>query len=124
MAPRERCEATERYVGLVKTDCRERGYAMYVSRLTFHTQPGKTHEVEQELYKLKDMVSKVGGLRPRVLRNHFASLGAPDVVFEQETQDLETLETQIKEVTENAAFQQWTGHMSGLLAQSPKREVY
>jgi hypothetical protein len=61
------------------------------------------------------IVNEVGGLRPRVLRNHFASLGAPD---------LETLETQIKQVAENVAFQQWTGYMSGLLAQSPKREVY
>jgi hypothetical protein len=97
---------------------------MYVSRLTFHTQPGKTHVVEQELHKLLSMVSKVGGMRPRVLRNHFASLGAADVVFEQEATDLETLETQIKQVTESREFQQWTGGMSGLLAQSPKREVY
>jgi hypothetical protein len=97
---------------------------MYVSRLTFHTLPGKTREVEQELHQLKDMVSNIGGLRPRVLHNHFASLGAPDVVFEQESPDLETLETQIKAVTENTAFQQWTGHMSRLLAQSPKRELY
>jgi hypothetical protein len=97
---------------------------MFVSRLTFHTQPGKTQAVEQELRTLKDMVNKVGGLRPRVLHNHFASLGAADVVFEQEAPDLETLETQIKQVTQNAAFQQWTGHVSGLLAQSPKREVY
>jgi hypothetical protein len=97
---------------------------MFISRLTFHTQPGKTADVEQELHKLMAMVSKVGGLRPRVLRNHFASLGAPDVVFEQEAPDLETLETQIKQVTENQDFQQWTQHMSGLLAQSPKREIY
>jgi hypothetical protein len=97
---------------------------MYVSRLTFHTQPGKTGEVEQELRKLVAMIGEVGGLRPRVLRNHFASLGAPDVVLEQEASALETLETQIKQVTENPAFQQWTGHISGLLAQSPKREVY
>jgi hypothetical protein len=97
---------------------------MYLSRLTFHTQPGKTGEVEQELRKLVAMVGEVGGLRPRVLRNHFASLGAPDVVLEQEAPALETLETQIKQVTENPAFQQWTGHISGLLAQSPKREVY
>jgi len=97
---------------------------MYVSRLTFHTQPGKTGEVEQELRKLMAMVGEVGGLRPRVLRNHFASLWAPDVVLEQEAPALETLETQIKQVTENPAFQQWTGHISGLLAQSPKREVY
>src|SRR5919108_923722 len=97
---------------------------MYISRLTFHTQPGKTQIVEQELHKLMAMVNEVGGLRPRGLRNHFASLGAPDVVFEQEAPDLETLERQIKQVTENPAFQQWTGHMSGLLAESPKREVY
>jgi hypothetical protein len=97
---------------------------MYVSRLTFHTLPGKTQAVEQELQKLKAMVSKVGGQRPRVLHNHFASLGAPDVVFEQDAPDLETLEVQIKQVTDGTEFQQWTGHMSGLLAQSPKREVY
>jgi hypothetical protein len=97
---------------------------MFISRLTFHTQPGKTADVEQELQQLMAMVSAVGGLRPRVLRNHFASLGAPDVVFEQEALDLETLETQIKQVTERSDFQGWTQHMSGLLAQSPKREVY
>ncbi len=97
---------------------------MYVSRLTFHTTPGKTHEVERELQKLLSMVGQVGGGRPRVLRNHFASLGAPDVVFEQEAPDLETLETQITRVTERTEFQQWSGHMSELLAQSPKREVY
>jgi hypothetical protein len=97
---------------------------MYVSRLTFHTNPGKTHEVEQELRQLLAMVSQVGGRQPRVLHNHFASLGAPDVVFEQEAQDLETLEAQIKQVTEQERFQQWSKRMSGLLAQSPKREVY
>jgi hypothetical protein len=97
---------------------------MFISRLTFHTQPGKTADVEQELQQLMAMVSEVGGLRPRVLRNHFASLGAPDVVFEQEALDLETLETQIKQVTERSDFQGWTQQMSGLLAQSPKREVY
>lgn len=97
---------------------------MFISRLTFHTQPGKTADVEQELQKLMAMVSNAGGGRPRVLRNHFASLGAPDVVFEQEAPNLETLETQIKRVTESTDFQQWTQHMSGLLAQSPKREIY
>ena len=34
---------------------------MYVSRLTFHTAPGKTHAVEQELQKLLAMVGQVGG---------------------------------------------------------------
>jgi quinol monooxygenase YgiN len=97
---------------------------MFVSRLTFHTQPGKTADVEQELQKLMAMVSKVGGERPRVLRNHFASLGAPDIVFEQEAPDLEMLETQIKRVTATPDFQRWTQQMSGLLAQSPKREIY
>lgn len=97
---------------------------MYVSRLTFHTNPGMTNAVEQELQKLLAMVSEAGGLRPKVLRNHFASLGAPDIVFEQEAPDLETLEAQIKQVTARQEFQQWTGHMSELLAQSPKREVY
>ena len=97
---------------------------MYVSRLTFHTLPGKTQAVEQELQTLKGMVNKVGGLRPRVLHNHFASLGAPDVVFEQDAPDLETLEMQIKQVTDGTEFQRWTAHMSELLAQSPKREVY
>jgi hypothetical protein len=70
------------------------------------------------------MVNKVGGLRPRVLHNHFASLGAPDVVFEQDAPDLETLEAQIKQVTDATEFQRWTERMSGMLAQSPKREVY
>ena len=97
---------------------------MYLSRLTFHTLPGKTGEAEQSLQTLVAMVGQVGGIRPRVLHNHFASLGAPDVVFEQEAQDLGTLERQIQQVTENSTFQQWTGHMSGLLAESPKREIY
>jgi hypothetical protein len=97
---------------------------MYLSRLTLHTLPGKTSEAEQALQTLVAMVGQVGGLRPRVLHNHFASLGAPDVVFEQEAQDLGTLERQIQQVTENSTFQQWTGHMSGLLAESPKREIY
>jgi hypothetical protein len=97
---------------------------MYVSRLTFHTLPGKTNEVAEELHKLRAMVAQVGGVRPRILRNHFASLGAPDLVFEQEAPDLETLEKQIKQVTDSDDFQEWTGHMSALLAQSSKREVY
>lgn len=97
---------------------------MYISRLTFHTHPGMTHAVEQELQKLLAMVRQAGGVRPRVLRNHFASLGAPDIVFEQEAPDLGTLEAQIKQVTEQEEFQRWSAHMSGLLAQSPKREVY
>jgi hypothetical protein len=97
---------------------------MYVSRLTFHTNPGQTNEVEQKLHGLMAMVKEVGGIRPRILRNHFASLGAADVVFEQEAPELETLEKQIHQVTEREDFQKWSDRMSGLLAQSPKREVY
>lgn len=97
---------------------------MYLSRLKFHTLPGKTGDAVQALQTLVAMGGHVGGIRPRVLRNHFASLGAPHVVFAQEAQDLGTLERQIQQVTEHPAFQQWTGHMSGLLAESPKREVY
>lgn len=57
---------------------------MYVSRLSFYSLPAKTQDVEQELKKLLDMVIKAAGTKARVLRTHFASLGAPDVVFEQE----------------------------------------
>jgi quinol monooxygenase YgiN len=97
---------------------------MYVSRLTFHTHPGKTHEVEQELQTLVAMVRQAGGGRPHILRNHFASQGAPDIVFEQEAPNLEALENQIAQVTQRKEFQQWSSHMSELLAQSPKREIY
>jgi hypothetical protein len=57
---------------------------MYVSRLNFYTAPGKTKELEEKLGKLLDLVVKVGGDRPRVLRTHIASLGAPDLIFEQD----------------------------------------
>ena len=97
---------------------------MYISRLNFYTLPGKTREVEKKLGNLLDMVVKVGGMRTKVLRTHFASPGVADVVFEQEAPDLATLEAQIKHVTENPEFQKWTGQMSGLLSRSPKREVY
>ena len=65
---------------------------MYVSRLLFHTIPGKTGEVEKELKKLSEMVRAAGGNGPRVLHTHFASLGAADAVFEQEAPDFQTLE--------------------------------
>jgi hypothetical protein len=38
--------------------------------------------------------------------------------------DVETIECQITQMTENPPFQQWTGHRSGPLAELPKREVY
>jgi hypothetical protein len=97
---------------------------MYVSRLLFHTVPGKTGEVEQELKKLRDMVRSAGGTQGRVLHTHFSSLGAPDAVFEQEAPDLAALEEQIRKLTSSGDFQTWSQRMSGLLTQSPKREVY
>jgi hypothetical protein len=97
---------------------------MYVSRLLFQTVPGKTREVEQELKKLRDMVSAAGGTHARILHTHFASLGAADAAFEQEAADLATLEGQIQKLTGSAEFQTWSRRMSALLTQSPKREIY
>jgi quinol monooxygenase YgiN len=97
---------------------------MYISRLAFHTVPGKTHEVEQHLLQLREMVRKAGGTHPRVSRAHFASLGAPDIVFEQDVPDLATLEAQLQDVTKSMEFHRWTQQMTGLLTQSPKREIY
>jgi hypothetical protein len=97
---------------------------MYVSRLTFHTLPGKTQEVEEKLMTLRDWVTRAGGLNPRVMRTHYGSLGAPDLVFEQEVQDPGGLELQIKKVTENKGFQQWAQQVAKLLDQSSKRELY
>jgi hypothetical protein len=97
---------------------------MYVSRLSFHTRPGRTGEVEKELRKLLKLVSDVGGIRPRVLRTHLASEGAPDLVFEQEAPDIGVLENQIRQVTDSSDFQNWSRHVSELVADSPKREIY
>ena len=55
---------------------------MYLSRLTFTTLPGHTRQVEEKLRGLRDLVGQAGGTHVRVLRTHFASLGAPDLVFE------------------------------------------
>jgi hypothetical protein len=97
---------------------------MYVSRLAFSTVPGHTGEVERALGRLRELVEAAGGGRPRVLRTHYASLGAPDLVFEQEAADLAALEGQIGQVTEDPAFQAWSREVSALLTHSPKREVY
>jgi len=96
----------------------------YLSRFAFHAIPGKTGEVETELEKLAAMVAKAGGKNPRILHVHFASAGAPDVIFEQEASNLDALETQIKKLTDNGDFQMWTKKMSSLLTESPKREIY
>jgi hypothetical protein len=95
-----------------------------LSRFAFHAVPGRTGELEKELKKLSEMVAGAGGIKPRVLHTHFASPGAPDIVFEQEAADLVSLESQIKKLTENPEFQNWTKKMSTLLTESPKREIY
>jgi hypothetical protein len=96
----------------------------YLSRFAFHAQPGKTGEVEEELQKLAAMVAKAGGKNPRILHVHFASIGAPDVIFEQEAAELSELESQISKLTDSGDFQMWTKKMSSLLTESPKREIY
>ena len=97
---------------------------MYVSKLNFRTVPGKSSEVEEMLGTLTAMVKSAGGGSPRVLRTHFASPGAPDIVFEQEAEDLAALESQIGTVTALPEFQDWSGKVSPLLGQSPHREIY
>src|SRR3712207_5969319 len=97
---------------------------VYVSRLAFHTVPGKTGEVEQALHRLRELVAAAGGSEPRILRTHYASLGAPDLVFEQEAPDLAALEAQMGRVTDRDEFQEWTRRLSSQLTQSPKREIY
>jgi len=97
---------------------------MYVSRFCFHSIPGKTDAVEQELKRLANMVARAGGKNIRIQRTHFASLGSPDVVFEQEAENLQDLENQIQKVTRSTDFQRSTKRMSRLLWQSPKGEIY
>lgn len=97
---------------------------MYVSRLTFHTLPGKTQEAEDKLATLCHWVEEAGGVNPRVMRTHYGSSGAPDLVFEQEVADPALLEEQIQKVTNNESFQRWTQEMSSLLEQPSKRELY
>lgn len=97
---------------------------MYISRLTFHTLPGKTQEVEEKLMTLRDWVANAGGSSPRVMRTHYGSLGAPDLVFEQEVPNPSALELQIQTVTKNGRFKEWAQQVAGLLKQSSKRELY
>jgi hypothetical protein len=82
---------------------------MYVSRLTFHILPGKTQEVEQKLMTLRDWVAEAGGLNPRVMRTHYGSLGAPDLVFEQEVANPDALEHQIKRSPKTAVSRNGRG---------------
>ena len=97
---------------------------MYVSRFCFYSIPGKTDAVKQELKRLANMVARAGGKNIRIQRTHFASLGSPDVVFEQEAENLQDLENQIQKVTRSTDFQRSTKRMSRLLWQSPKGEIY
>ena len=97
---------------------------MYVSRLPFHVVPGQTTEVVNRLHSLESMIAEAGGGNCRILRSHFGSDGAPDVVFEQEVADLAELEKQIEAVTARGEFQEWSKAMSPLLARPPKREAY
>jgi hypothetical protein len=111
-------------IGQEKRRERTEEVAVYLSRLTFATLPGHTRQVEEQLRRLRDLVAQAGGTRVRVLRTHFASLGAPDLVFEQEVPDLPALEQEIGDVVTNAAFQALSREISQLLARTPKREVY
>lgn len=97
---------------------------MYASSLMFHTLPGKTGELENELQTLLKLVQDAGGENARVLHTHFASPEAPNVVFVQDAPDLATLEKQIHRITADSGFQQWTKKVSPLLRQSPNREIY
>jgi hypothetical protein len=97
---------------------------MYVSRLTFVTLPGRTGELEHELKTLREIVKEAGGENTRILRTHFASPEAPNVVFKQDAPELKTLEEQIRKVTAEPSFQQWSKKVSPLLRQSPNREIY
>lgn len=97
---------------------------MYVSRLNFHTVPGKSTEVAKGLQELSRLVDEAGGARSRILRTHYASPGAPDIVFEQQAETMADLEAQIGDITSKPEFQKWSDGMSDLLRQSPMREIY
>ena len=86
---------------------------MFLSRLAFHTLPGKTEEVENKLMTLAQWVHEAGGTKPRIMRTHFSSLGAPDLLFEQEVEDPAALEQQIKTVTEKKEFQERKNFKNG-----------
>ena len=97
---------------------------MFLSRLAFHTQPGKTEAVESKLRTLAQWVHQAGGTRPRIMRTHYSSLGAPDLLFEQEVPDPQTLEQQIRAVTAKKEFHKWSQQVAALLEHSSKRELF
>jgi L-rhamnose mutarotase len=45
-------------------------------------------------------------------------------VFKQDAPELKTLEEQIRKVTAEPSFQEWSKKVSPLLRQSPNREIY
>jgi hypothetical protein len=76
------------------------------------------------MYRLRELVVDAGGQGCRILRTHYASLGAPDLLFEQEAEELHDLENQISRVANSADFQRWSEQMSALVREPPKREIY
>jgi hypothetical protein len=68
----------------VRANLMKEGETVFVSRLAFHTLPGKTQMVEDKLQQLVQWVGQAGGQRARVMRTHYGSPGAPDLIFEQE----------------------------------------
>ena len=97
---------------------------MYVSRLSFSVRPGHTHEVEQALATLAELVKQSGGGAVRILRTSYASLGAPDLQFEQEAESLADLEEDMGRVMAMEAFQRWSERVTQALLHSPKRELF
>lgn len=97
---------------------------MYLSRLSFSTRPGHTHEVEAALGELATLVKQAGGGRTRILRTSYASLGAPDLEFEQEAENLGALEASVEQVTAQEAFQRWSERVTPALLHAPKRELF
>ena len=96
---------------------------MYVSRLLFHTVPGKTGEVERELKKLREMVTSAGA-RARTCTSTSHLSARLMQCSSKRRPDLSALEEQISKLTHSSEFQTWSRRMSALLVQSPKREVY
>lgn len=77
---------------------------MFASSLVFHTVPGKTGELENELRVLLKLVQDAGGENARILHTHFASPDTANVVFVQDAPDLATLEERIHRVAADANF--------------------
>ena len=55
------------------------------------------------LGRLRELVEAEGGGQPRVLRTHYASLGAPDLVFDQEAADLAAVDASVAELKRRQA---------------------